>query len=82
MSHSDSWPDAPLPLADGDWQVTLWKISDSGVLSITLNRPERLNALSFRLLRELQALVDFAAARPGYSRGDAARRRRPRVLFG
>ena len=64
MSNHESWPDAPTPLADGEWQVTIWDITDSGVLAITLNRPERLNALSFRLLRELQALVDFAAARP------------------
>ena len=56
-------PDAPAPLPDGEWQQSLWDLSD-GVLAITLNRPERLNALSFRLLRELQALVDFAARRP------------------
>ena len=56
-------PDAPAPLADGEWEQSLWELSD-GVFAITLNRPERLNALSFRLLRELQALVDFAARRP------------------
>ncbi len=56
-------PDAPAPLPDGEWEQSLWELSD-GVLAITLNRPERLNALSFRLLRELQALVDFAARRP------------------
>ena len=64
MSNHQDWPNAPSPLADGEWQVTLWDHTDDGVLAITLNRPERLNALSFRLLRELQALVDFAAARP------------------
>ena len=58
------WPEAPKPLDDGEWQVTLWELSDEGVLAITLNRPERLNALSFRLLHELQRLIDFAAARP------------------
>ena len=56
-------PDAPAPLPDGEWSQSLWDLDD-GVLAITLNRPERLNALSFRLLRELQALVDFAARRP------------------
>ena len=56
-------PDAPAPLPDGEWSQSLWELSD-GVLAITLNRPERLNALSFRLLRELQALVDFAGRRP------------------
>lgn len=60
----DAWPPAPEPPADGEWLVTLWDLTPSGVLAITLNRPERLNALSFRLLRELQALIDFAAARP------------------
>ncbi len=64
MSNHQDWPNAPSPLADGEWQVALWDHTDDGVLAITLNRPERLNALSFRLLRELQALVDFAAARP------------------
>ncbi len=64
MSNHQDWPNAPSPLADGEWLVTLWDHTDDGVLAITLNRPERLNALSFRLLRELQALVDFAAARP------------------
>lgn len=55
--------DAPTPPIDGEWRDLLWELSDDGVLAVTLNRPERLNALSFRLLRELQALVDFAAAR-------------------
>lgn len=56
-------PDAPKALPDGEWEQSLWELSD-GVLAITLNRPERLNALSFRLLRELQALFDFAERRP------------------
>ena len=56
-------PDEPKALPDGEWEQSLWELSD-GVFAITLNRPERLNALSFRLLRELQALVDFAARRP------------------
>lgn len=58
------WPEEPRPMPDGEWQVTLWEITAEGVLAITLNRPERLNALSFRLLHELQRLIDFAARRP------------------
>ena len=58
------WPEEPRALPDGEWQETLWELTDEGVLAITLNRPERLNALSFRLLHELQALIDFAARRP------------------
>jgi len=34
------------------------------VLAITLDRPERLSALNFRLLREAQPLIDYARARP------------------
>ncbi len=64
MSNHESWPDAPTAPLDGEWDVTLWDLTNNGVLAITLNRPERLNALSFRLLHELQALIDFAAARP------------------
>ena len=64
MTTEHEWPEAPRALADGEWQVTLWELSEEGVLAITLNRPERLNALSFRLLHELQRLIDFAALRP------------------
>lgn len=64
MSEQPGWPDAPTPLADHEWQVTRWELSDNGIFAIALNRPERLNALSFRLLRELQALIHFAAERP------------------
>ncbi|MEE8336507.1 MAG: enoyl-CoA hydratase-related protein [Dehalococcoidia bacterium] len=49
------------PIEERDWQQVVWDISDSGVLSITFNRPERLNALSFRLLREVHQLVEHAA---------------------
>lgn len=64
MTDHESWPDAPTAPLDGEWDVTLWDITNNGVLAITLNRPERLNALSYRLLYELQALIDFADARP------------------
>jgi len=47
-----------------EWKRVLWDLSDSGVLSITLNRPERLNAVSFRTLHEVQWLVDHAGANP------------------
>jgi enoyl-CoA hydratase/carnithine racemase len=52
------------PLDEREWRQVLWQISDSGVLAITLNRPERHNALSFRLLRELQQLIDHVRATP------------------
>ena len=52
------------PLKEKVWRHVLWDISESGVLSITLNRPERLNAVSFRTLREVQWLVDHAASDP------------------
>ena len=57
-------PEGPRGVGDGEWEQSLWELDSEGVLWITLNRPERLNALSFRLLRELQALVDFAGRRP------------------
>ena len=52
------------PIAERDLTEVLWEQADEGVLAITLNRPERLNALSFRLLREVQQLIDHAAATP------------------
>ncbi len=47
-----------------EWEDVLWDLSDSGVLAITFNRPKRLNAVSFRLLRELQWLIDHAGSNP------------------
>ena len=47
-----------------EWKGVLWDISDSGVLSITLNRPERLNAVNSRTVQEVQWLVDHAASAP------------------
>ena len=52
------------PIDEREWKHVLWEVSDSGVLSITLNRPERLNALSFQLLREMQQLIDHARVTP------------------
>lgn len=48
------------PLEDREWLHVLWEVSDLGVLAITMNRPEHLNALNFRMLREMQQLVDHA----------------------
>lgn len=52
------------PVQERDWQHVLWEVSELGVLSITMNRPEHLNALNFRMLREMQQLVDHAGATP------------------
>jgi 2-(1,2-epoxy-1,2-dihydrophenyl)acetyl-CoA isomerase len=47
-----------------EWRHVLWQVSDGGVLAITLDRPEHLNALNFRILREMQALIDYARVTP------------------
>jgi 2-(1,2-epoxy-1,2-dihydrophenyl)acetyl-CoA isomerase len=52
------------PIHEREWRDVLWRVSDSGILSITLNRPERLNALSFRLLREMTQLIEHARVTP------------------
>ena len=52
------------PIEQREWKHVLWDVSDVGVLAITLNRPERLNALSFPLLRELLQLVAHAQSTP------------------
>ena len=48
------------PVEAREWRHVVWGISDSGVMSITMNRPERLNALNFRLLREMHQLIQHA----------------------
>ena len=52
------------PVAEREWRHALWDVSTSGVLSIVLNRPERLNALNFRLLREVHQLIQHARSTP------------------
>ena len=47
-------------LQEQEWKHVLWDISDSGVLSITLSRPEHLNALNYRLLREVHRLIEYS----------------------
>lgn len=39
--------------------------SDGAVATLTINRPERLNALTFGMFKALPGLLDEAAARPG-----------------
>jgi enoyl-CoA hydratase/carnithine racemase len=54
----------PVPaLEDGEWRHVRWEFSQLGVLSIVMNKPERLNALNYRMLREMQKLVEYAATR-------------------
>ena len=51
------------PIEQREMSEVLWEHTDEGVLAITLNRPERLNALNFRMLRELFAhrlVIDVA----------------------
>jgi 2-(1,2-epoxy-1,2-dihydrophenyl)acetyl-CoA isomerase len=48
------------PLDQREWRHVRWEISATGVLAITLHRPERLNALNYRMLREIQQLIDHA----------------------
>jgi len=50
------------PIEEREFQQVLWEISDAGVLAITFNRPERLNALSYRMLREIAQLIDHAGS--------------------
>jgi enoyl-CoA hydratase/carnithine racemase len=49
------------PVEEREWKQALWEVSDAGVLAITINRPERLNALNYPLLREMIQLLDHAA---------------------
>ena len=61
-----------------DFETILYEV-EGGKARITLNRPEKLNALSMRLQRELNRALweaDNDAARPR----DHPPRRRPRVL--
>lgn len=52
------------PVEQREWRHVLWNVSDAGVLSITMNRPERLNALNYRMLRELHQLIEHARETP------------------
>ncbi|MDP6452124.1 MAG: enoyl-CoA hydratase-related protein [SAR202 cluster bacterium] len=66
QSNAISNPNRPTlpPLEEREWKHVLWNVSDSGVLSITLDRPQRLNALNYRLLRELHQLIEHAHETP------------------
>ena len=48
-------------MEEREWKQSLWELSDAGVLAITINRPERMNALNYPLLREMIQLFDYAA---------------------
>lgn len=52
------------PVEEREWRQVLWEVSPSGVLAITMDRPEHLNALSFRMLREVHQLIEHARATP------------------
>ena len=65
---SREWVDinrSVLPLLDQrEWRHVRWEISAAGVRAIILHRPERLNALNYRMLREIQQLIDHACDTP------------------
>jgi 2-(1,2-epoxy-1,2-dihydrophenyl)acetyl-CoA isomerase len=52
------------PVEQREWRHVLWQVSDTGVLALTLNRPERLNALNYRMLREIHQLIEHASNTP------------------
>ena len=49
-------PRAQLPVEERKWNHIVWSVSDTGVLALTMNRPERLHALDFPMLHELLEL--------------------------
>lgn len=46
------------------YETLLYNLDDNGILTITLNRPEKLNAMSITLLRELDEAMAAAEADP------------------
>jgi 2-(1,2-epoxy-1,2-dihydrophenyl)acetyl-CoA isomerase len=52
------------PVEQREWRYVLWQVSDTGVLAVTFNRPERLNALNYRMLREIHQLIEHARDTP------------------
>ncbi len=60
---TDQQPQPPrtqLPVEEREWNHVDWNVSDSGVLALTMNRPERLHALNFPMLHELLELIEDA----------------------
>ncbi|GEM_PF-2850901 len=45
-----------------DFQTILYEVDDQGIATITLNRPDKLNALNTRLLDELDTAIRQARA--------------------
>lgn len=41
-----------------EFETIKWELRDNGIGIITLNRPDKLNAISFQMVEELHALVD------------------------
>ncbi len=52
------------PAEEREWEHVLWEVSDEGVLAITMNRPERMNAVNHPTIRELLRLFQDVAPRP------------------
>ena len=51
-------------LEQREWRHIQWTVSDAGVLTMATHRPERLNALNFRALREMLQLIEHARRTP------------------
>ena len=56
-------PIAP-PVEEREWREVGWEVADSGVLAITMRRPDQLNAITFTMLREIEELVTDASSKP------------------
>jgi Delta3-Delta2-enoyl-CoA isomerase len=48
--------------SEGGYTAVTVKVSDKGVMTVTMSRPDKLNAISFEMYRELERAFDEAAA--------------------
>ncbi len=69
-------------MAATSFETILYETSDDHVATITLNRPEVLNAFDRTMCHEMRDGLARGQGRPVGARGRAARGRRPRVLRG
>lgn len=62
-TQSDRPAELPAP-EERTWEQCVWQVTDAGVLAITMNRAEHLNAINFPTIRELITLLRDVATRP------------------